>query len=71
MVKLGSLNEMFARRAHFARERCNMVKQELILQVPEDGVAIVDGVNIVQGGIEEWLQVIVLFASGDGVADLI
>jgi hypothetical protein len=71
MIKLGSLSEMFARSAHFASQRGNMLKQEGVVKVPEDGMAIVDRVNIVQGSIKERLQVICLFASGDVVDDLI
>lgn len=48
-----------------------MVEEKGVFKVPEDGLAIVNGVNIVQGTVKEWFQVILIFAGGESVDDLI
>ena len=48
-----------------------MVEEKGVFKVSEDGLAIVDGADIVQGSIKEWFQVIFIFAGGESVDDLI
>ena len=48
-----------------------MFEQKNVFKVPEDGLAIVDGVDIVQRSIKEWFQVKFIFAGGESVDDLI
>jgi len=71
VVKLVRLSEMVAHRAHALGKRLDALEQLFVFKVLEYFVPIVDGIDILQGCVKKWFQMILLLSGRDGVYNLI